>query len=453
MAKINFFPAIFIFLSVVLAEFLFCMHPMLASTYFDAVPSGLTYFLASFWIPAVIYGAILWYMLRNQPEKSGMMLFLVLLTFLMQSATAVILPLYPYAAGRELSAAEEMSKIYFGHLVLFFISTIGALVLTLCERKILKRNNKVVFWLTLGMNVVISLVLLFGNDGYGTTTIRDIQVGLPLMAYMFMIVAYQYHSFWEKNPETEIRFQKHHSRYVVLHVLSLVILILGYLGCREFGIPSYFLVSVTAWVLFFLQKKPKYVIQLISAGIVLVLGLAIGYYFGYYKKINEEFRSQHDFMGLGDKLERMAVAGEQANTAKRMIATGGVFGTLTPQYMPEWKTDFSIVTAVHHIGLLWLGIVIVCLIFLTFYGVCCLKNEERDSTVKVLPALSFICIVCLCTYNIMGNTGAAGIIGVSCYAAGYGKTASILSGMLFGFLLYPENLISADGRIFSRKEH
>lgn len=423
------------FFSMVLAELAICLHPLLKSTYLNVIESGLSCFFYVFLVLVLVYGGFLVYTCLKQPEKVAFVMPLLLLTFLFQSATATALPLYPYISGNDWERAEAYAKVYVEHIHIFMGSIVVAWLIMKFAPYFLALKSKLLLYLSILLNVGIFIVLAFMNDGSGTTIVHEIQVGLPLMVYLFLMVSYQYHSFWDGNPDTEIRLNQGNTIKWV-HLISVVLILGGYVACSELGIPAYFILVVFAWFYLFQNRHSQWDgVALLLLGMLLI-GVFL-YYFLYYQPLSEEDRILHDFHGLGSKVGRLFESPSQTKRAQRMIHSAGLFGTVSHSFVPEWKSDFHPTLIIYHLGGVWLLLVVLCLSTLAYTGCRYLKRFHSKKKKYVMPALSFICILLLSTYNLMGNLGCTGIIGISCYAVGYGKMASLLSGMLLGFILYP----------------
>ena len=425
------------FLSTALISTLLCIHPLIASTYFSVIPNSIVNFGFCVILLTAVFAWMILGLSSADPEKVPMCAVLAGLTFHLQSASATALPLLKYTSGLEHAEAAAASDEYIKYIFLFLGSFLVAWGLIFVLRLLIRLRNKVASMLMMIANVIIMAVLLLFNDGFGTTVIHDVQVGLPLLAYLFLVTAYGYHAFLSGNPETEIILFGNRKLSALLFLASETALLMGYIGCSEFGIPIYFALVMVIWFYLYLPEKSVKTFSIVTAVVGGTGALVMGYYFLYYRSLAEEDRVIKDFHRLGSKIGRIFEQPEQTRNALERIRSGGFFGNMGYRYLPEATTDFSIALSTHYVGILWLMITIFLLGYLAFTGNQYFRKEEHR--LQLIPQFGFLCILCLSTMNILGNLGKLGIIGVSCYSSGYGKTVYVLSGMLMGFVLYPSN--------------
>ncbi|MBE6876182.1 MAG: hypothetical protein E7496_05550 [Ruminococcus sp.] len=430
------------FLQGALILMLISLHPLITSTCMQMVPeTGVRFFVHS-GILLVIYLLILILIQTTNPAQSKMAFAVLLLTFQLQTANFAMLPLLYYTSGLEYAQAQEMAELCTEYTFLFLISFLAAWIIMIVAPFLLTSRKKIFPIFSAVLNLVIAFALIFLNDGVRTTMIHNIQVGIPLLAYLFLIFSYYYRIFIEQ-PES-CGFTTHRKAAAGMHYASFGMILAGYLVCSEIGIPAYFVFSVLIWFWFYLRRKSRLSFWIITGMVAAVLAAAAGYYLLIYLRLEEDARYALDahLHGLGTKIHRIFSEVPQTITAEKLIRSAGFFGNVSYRYLAEGKSDFSLTLITHYLGCIWMAllIILVCLTAVLGNEYWKKRKLETECPLLMMPYLSFTCIVAICLYNILGNLGIMGIIGVSCYASGYGKTIYILSGALLGFTLYQSKL-------------
>ena len=444
---------VLIFTAIALLFLAACLIPMIRSDYASAVPEALQMFMVNFLCLYIVYAGILFLNHFVAPDKTMMTMSFLLMTLLLQSGNSVSLPLLEYVSGRELSEATGMAQDYLKYTIIFLGSSAFSMGLMAAAPAILLRKQKVTVILSGVMNLILAGILFVFHGDYGTTTIADIQVGLPILAYMLVIFAFYWHVFHHNRSTTRSYFPHHPHWAAILHYASLAALLGGYALSKELGIPFFFVMACVLWIMFYSNKKGlKRFIPLVISGAV--IGAALIYYNVAYKPLtDEEAQEAQQTMGvimgmimdvissLCAKLhDRVFELAPQSQTAIERVHSAGLFGAMDYRLLGEARTDFSIVTNTHFLGGVWLVSLLMLIGAVAVFSNMFFRKHENTRRMNVLPSLGLTMIFCLCLWNIISNLGLIGMVGVSCYASGYGKTVYILSGMLFGFVMYPTDI-------------
>ena len=432
---------VLIFTAIALLFLAACLIPMIRSDYASAVPEALQMFMVNFLCLYIVYAGILFLNHFVAPDKTMMTMSFLLMTLLLQSGNSVSLPLLEYVSGRELSEATGMAQDYLKYTIIFLGSSAFSMGLMAAAPAILLRKQKVTVILSGVMNLILAGILFVFHGDYGTTTIADIQVGLPILAYMLVIFAFYWHVFLNSRSNTRQYFPRHPKLAAGLHYTSLVLLLGSYMASGEFGIPFFFVMACVFWTLTY--SDLKWWKRLIPA---LVCGGAIGAMLTFYKKVYEPLDAEgRKGLGLVGNLcaklhDRVFELAPQSQTAIERVHSAGLFGAMDYRLLGEARTDFSIATNTHFLGGVWLVILLLMIGAVAVFSNMFFRKHRDVRRMNILPSLGLTQIFCLCLWNIISNLGLIGVVGVSCYASGYGKTVYILSGMLFGFVMYPTDI-------------
>lgn len=386
------------------------------------------------------------------PEKNMFSFFAFLLTFALQSASAIC---YPFQAHRSNWTDESVSvrqNKFLIQIIIFFIAFLCCSLLPKVE-KIIQKRIKSIIYIPITVNLLFGLYFLFTSGK--AADIKGFMVGLPLMAWMVFSFSI-YHSFYryvtQDNTIKYSRIRKKDIISFILIVISSVTIILGYVHRHEYGIPIFFILSCLAWI--FLEqhntirsKKNKLLFYGIS-GSLIIIGMLIAvfaytiYRSAYNSAIDEgiiaksnveEYVSNISLIhNLGSKVGRIFL-----DTGVKFVRTAGVFGNSILVYDYAANNDYALGLQIHNLGVVWLFFIVVLIIMYIISGSIYLsKIKEQRTIFDTAKSLSFFSIVVLLLYPLLSNVGLAAIIGVSAYATGYSIMHSILSAILLSFALY-----------------
>lgn len=390
--------------------------------------------------------------INASPEKNMFSFFAFLLTFALQSASAIC---YPFQAHRSNWTEESVSvrqNKFLIQIIIFFIAFFCCYLLPKAENIIQKRIKSIIY-IPITVNLLFGLCFLFTSGK--AADIKGIMIGLPLMAWMVFSFSI-YHSFYryvtQDNTIQYARIKKKDWVSFILIVISSIIIILGYVHRHEYGIPIFFILSCLAWI--FLEqhntirtKKSKLLFYGISTllvviGVLMALFAYIAYKSAYDSAISEGVIPKSDieeyvsdislFHNLGSKVGRVFL-----DTGKKFVRTAGVFGNSMLVYDFAANNDYALGLQIHNFGVVWLVIIVALTLLTVLSGSIFLsKTKEQRTIFDTAKSLSFFCIIVLLFYPLLSNVGLAAIIGVSAYATGYSIMHSVLSAMLLSFVLY-----------------
>ena len=447
--------------------------PMWKSTLFPKSSVSVLISIMSF---TVLYIFYIWTLKRSYDEMERdnfcMVLCLVIFTLLIQTANIVMIPMVEYTSGNPvsdsylftsdgtsvLSASFKVFKqslaFIFSSMILFF-SMRGIKIKNMHLRAILPLNRKKITVLNIICSVTalifggLFFILEFINGSSNTTAIFGIQVGLILIAFIFGFVwlidefnripAFMYA---RKKPEP-------YKKIMALDIVGFAVLILSYLMCKEIGIPTFCIISIFTWYSFYkrdIATSPFTVAVPITLFIAMPLIIAYRHYISLAEGETKE-KWRRSLSGLFAKFEERGFFGKsgsgenplrtQADVAVERVSSAGAFGSDNFQFLNEGTTDYSISLCTHYMGYVWLCAVLLSLFMLVVCGNIFFRRAKKENI--YIPAavyMSFICIVMISTWSILSSMGLLGIIGISCYASGAGYSNWILSGLLFGFMIY-----------------
>ncbi len=386
------------------------------------------------------------------PEKNMFSFFAFLLTFALQSASAICYPFQAYRSNWTSELVSVRQNKFLIQILIFFIVFLCCSLLPKAE-KIIQKRIKLVVYVPIILNMIFGLYFLLTSGK--SADIKGIMVGLPLMAWMVLSFSI-YHSFYryvtQDNTIQYTRIKNKDRISFLLIAISSLMIILGYVHRHEYGIPIFFILSCFAWI--FLEqhntirtKKSKLIFYGISAlliglGVLVALLAYITYKSAYDSAINEGVIPKGDieeyvsnislFHNLGSKVGRVFL-----DTGKKFVRTAGVFGNSRLVYDFAANNDYALGLQIHNFGIIWLAIVISLILLTVVSGSIFLsKTKEQRTVFDTAKSLSFFCIVVLLFYPLLSNVGLAAIIGVSAYATGYSIMHSVLSAMLLSFVLY-----------------
>lgn len=399
-----------------------------------------------------VFALTIYKRVNASPEKNMFSFFIFLLTFALQSASAIC---YPFQVHRSSWTAESVSvrqNKFLIQIIIFFIVFLCCSLLPKAE-KIIQKRIRLVVYIPVILNLMFGLYFLFTSGN--SADIKGVMIGLPLLALMIFSFSI-YHSFYRYVTQDDtIQHSKIKNKDKViflLMVISSAMLILGYVHRHEYGVPIFYILSCFSWI-FFEQhntvrtKKCKVLFYGISA-IIIVMGILVAlfsyitYKSAYNSAMNEGVIPKSDieeyvsdislFHNLGSKVGRIFL-----DTGKKFVRTAGVFGNSVLVYDRAANNDYALGLQIHNFGIAWLFIVVFLIILTVISGSIYLSKVKEQRTIfDTAKSLSFFCIVALLFYPLLSNVGLAAIIGVSAYATGYSIMHSILSAVLLSFVLY-----------------
>lgn len=399
-----------------------------------------------------VFALTIYKRVNASPEKNMFSFFIFLLTFALQSASAIC---YPFQAHRSSFIEDSVSvrqNKFLIQIIIFFIVFLCCSLLPKAE-KIIQKRIRLVVYIPVILNLMFGLYFLFTSGN--SADIKGVMIGLPLLALMIFSFSI-YHSFYRYVTQDDTiqhsRIKNKDKVIFLLMVISSATLILGYVHRHEYGVPIFYILSCLSWIFFeqhntIRTKKCKILFYGISA-IIIVMGILIAlfsyitYKSAYNSAMNEGVIPKSDieeyvsdislFHNLGSKVGRIFL-----DTGKKFVRTAGVFGNSVLAYDRAANNDYALGLQIHNFGIAWLFIVVFLIILTVIFGSIYLSKVKEQRTIfDTAKSLSFFCIVVLLFYPLLSNVGLAAIIGVSAYATGYSIMHSILSAVLLSFVLY-----------------
>lgn len=418
------------------------------STFFSLYTSGMTnYLIADISVFAVFGFCIMWLYRKSDNETSVFGTSMLSTTMMLNFGTSIMLILVFFLSGSTLDGMIEISqKIVLQTFILIFASVIAFFGIMLL--KFLEKKYCVLCLIIFDIvSVVTGAVMAFFNSN-GSTIIGNIQVGL-IACYLaivhFAVIIYSCSN-------NRMQHLKKPRIIQVISAICLFGLFVGYFVSGEYGISSFLIVSGIIWYIFYNRRKVKKInLTLI---LIILVTIAIVAVMVYYYFVKSGMISKEAFWYLGEKIGRMFEPKNstediaiQRNSALARLATAGIFGTYDYSYVSAATTDYSIAITTHYSGWLWFVIMLASFCFTVVQGnKYWHKNKSDFKNLETISCISFIYIFLVSFYNILSNVGITGIIGVSCFASGYGYSNSLLSGLLLGSVIYNlwENTRSQD---------
>ena len=399
-----------------------------------------------------VFALTIYKRVNASPEKNMFSFFIFLLTFALQSASAICCPFQAHRSSFIEESESVRQNKFLIQIIIFFIVFLCCSLLPKAE-KIIQKRIRLVVYIPVILNLMFGLYFLFTSGN--SADIKGVMIGLPLLALMIFSFSI-YHSFYRYVTQDDtIQHSKIKNKDKViflLMVISSATLILGYVHRHEYGVPIFYILSCLSWIFFeqhntIRTKKCKILFYGISA-IIIVMGILIAlfsyitYKSAYNSAMNEGVIPKSDieeyvsdislFHNLGSKVGRIFL-----DTGKKFVRTAGVFGNSVLAYDRAANNDYALGLQIHNFGIAWLFIVVFLIILTVISGSIYLSKVKEQRTIfDTAKSLSFFCIVILLFYPLLSYVGLAAIIGVSAYATGYSIMHSILSAVLLSFVLY-----------------
>ncbi|MCD7810294.1 MAG: hypothetical protein LUG91_00315 [Ruminococcus sp.] len=399
-----------------------------------------------------IFALAIYKCINTSSEKNMFAFFAFLLTFAVQSASAICFPFQAYRSDWPSELITNRQNSFLIQMIVFFVVFLICSLLPKSE-KWMQKNIKNFVYVPITVNLMFGIYFLLTSGN--SADIKGYMIGLPLLAEMVFSFSI-YHSFYRYvTQDNTIQYSRIKTKdkitYILIAISSLII-ILGYVHRHEYGIPIFFILSCFAWAFFeqhntIRSKKSKLLFYGISSfliviGILTAIFTYIVYKSAYNSAINEgvipkseieEYVSNISiFHNLGSKVGRVFL-----DTGVKFIRSAGAFGSSTLVYDWAANNDYALGLQIHNFGIVWLIIITVLIVLWAISGSVYLsKSQEKRTIFDTAKSLSFFCITILLIYPLLSNVGLVAIIGVSAYASGYSIMHSIMSAMLLSFALY-----------------
>lgn len=400
------------------------------SGYFDVVPKSIGFFF--FTVLAEFAAAELTLILlagKLNDREYIFVTFLLASGLLLSLGTVVSLPLYLYSEGDTAGVIGKIAKKCLIQVVLLILTATLVFFAMKVFPKLMSSSRKLLIWTGAVVSIVFLLLLIAaGPKGeYKTTTIAGYQIGAPFMFVMLIQLTYLYTYTFE---------EKWRSRLLVLGWAGFGAGILAYLLFSEYGLLSYIAAAFVLWYLFY-KKTVNRLFAAVLCGVTVIGGGVLLY---IYKAFYLRGAVTNGVMiRLMEKIGRcFGDDGEssQISNALSSLRNTGWVGSISHVHVQEASSDFSIVTSVHCCGWIWFIVMLFFIVMAVATGNMVFMQEEKElDGARKLYCFCFIALFAGTIYNILGNLGLTGIIGVSSFASGYGLMNYILSGALLGVLL------------------
>lgn len=424
--------------------------------FFSLYANGMSiYLIINLLILIVFGGCIVWLYRKSNEETASFGASLLTTTMLLHLGSSIMLVLLFFLSGSTLKAMVDISNsVLLQSVVLIVLSAFACLSIFLLKKLLNKGRMSIIITLLLSSTVsLIAGVIMALFHENGSTLIHGAQVGL--LACYIAIVQFSLILYSSDKDKLKGISKSKHIGLIFYSVIGMLALIAGYFVSSEYGIPMFLIASIAIWYIFYNKRKLEKIdimmfnkrktikINLTLIIIVLVVLLVV-FTLVYYYYVQQGIIKSEAFGHLGDKIGRMFPPKDKDDTrfiqrdgALARLATSGFFGSYDFSYVYAASSDYSIALTTHYTGWIWLVIVLASFCVTIISGnKYWLKNKSELYGLETISCVSFIYIFFVSFYNILSNTGIAGIIGVSCFASGYGYSNTILSGLLLGSVMY-----------------
>lgn len=333
-----------------------------------------------------------------------------------------------YSASLNFSSKDIVIKQIIWYLLGFFI-------ILITTNKNLKRINNISFYLYIIGNILLFLLLIFGNEVNGSKCwfiipgIGSFQPSefMKLILILTNAKIFEIHSK-KYNSST---FKSDMILFITIAITTMIPSILTFLEPDTGMVMIYFLIS--AVMLFVYGIKKSIFIALIIICLT-ISGLFLYFYFNYQDNFINIFGTTF-FYRIDRLLDWSNKSGMQITNALAAIKAAGFFGFgigNTPIYVPEAHTDFIFSILSSNLGFLG-ALILIATIIVFDYGLLDLANKTNDRMHKYIIVGFVTMILYQQIQNIGMNIGLLPITGITLPFISYGGS-SLLSYM-FGIAL------------------
>ena len=437
-----------------------CAGPLYESLYYKLAKPGMFMFIIS---SVALFLALYLYIAFVFPQRSRhelkMAIHLAEFTLFIDFANLVSLPMNVFRSGMTIRSVNDTAKDALVNNILLIGTAAAAIIFfSIISDKQPSANKKpkhkikstvwakIIFFANF-ISASLLIIARFTTDrGIDTTTIFHKQVGAIIMAMLVAETDIIYNIFFD--PRRQIHGNK--TKYAWA-VAGSIVLLLGSFALRsEMGLPLFYVGALLCWYYFcipekkvrfrnklLMQEKFPYIYLSFIISLLLIL-LVAGLFIFYFAIYQRGLVGADDLGGLGSKLDRFKCDSIQVNQAVDRIASAGLLYQLDYAQVIEGMSDCSFAHCTHYIGIIWSLLTISFLTMTALSGFCHIHVTKKSGRpLSPLFCVSLCFILLMSINNILANLGITPLIGVSCFASGYGNTHYILCGLLLGAVLYP----------------